>query len=83
MRQPQVRNWSPDQPLKAKIARFERKRPEGTPNCGQEATRPRLPCERAHSIEISTEPPHSPPTPMPWTTRNTVRMTAPQMPIEA
>ncbi len=31
----------------------------------------------------STEPPHSPPTPMPWIARSTVKSTAPQMPIES
>ncbi len=38
---------------------------------------------RAHSIDISTEPPHSPPTPIPCNVRKTVRITAPQTPILA
>jgi hypothetical protein len=38
---------------------------------------------RAHSIDSNTEPPHSPPTPIPWMKRITVRMTAPQTPIES
>ena len=42
---------APDQALNARIARLDRNRPEGTPNCGQEATRPRLPWLRAHSID--------------------------------
>src|SRR5437764_6909109 len=56
-----------------------RNRPTGTPNCGQLAIRPRLP-RWPHSIESSTEPPHSPPTPTPWMKRITVRMTAPPDP---
>ncbi len=83
MRQPQTANWSPDQVLNTRMARLARNKPAGTPNCGHEAISPRLPCVLAHSMEISTEPPHSPPTPMPWMTRNTVSRTAPQMPIEA
>ena len=81
MRQPQARNCSPDIWLKASTARLARNSPHGTPNCGQEAMKPREPSVRAHSIDISTEPPHSPPTPMPWMKRRTVRMTAPQMPM--
>jgi hypothetical protein len=38
---------------------------------------------RAHSIASSTEPPHSPPTPIPWIKRMIVKITAPQMPIAA
>ena len=82
MRQPQARNWSPDQALKPSTARLARNSPQGTPNCGHEATSPRWPWVRDHSIASSTEPPHSPPTPMPWSARSTVRITAPQMPIE-
>ena len=44
--------------------------------------KPRCLLVRAHSIASSTEPPHSPPTPIPWMKRRTVRMTAPQMPID-
>ena len=55
--------------------------PAGTPNCGHEAMKPRLPWVRDHSMAISTEPPHSPPAPMPWKTRSTVSSTAPQMPM--
>ena len=83
MRQPQAQNWSPDQWLNARTARLARNRPAGTPNCGQDATRPRWPWVRAHSIASSTDPPHSPPTPMPWITRSIVSITAPQMPIDA
>ena len=38
--------------------------PSGTPSCGQDAIRPRR-FWAPHSIDISTEPPHSPPTPIP------------------
>ena len=82
-RQPQVMNSSPAIWLMASTARLARNRPHGTPNCGHEAMKPRELCERAHSIESSTEPPHSPPTPMPWMNRSTVRMTAPQTPISS
>ena len=47
-------------------ASVDSRSPQGTPNCGHEATRPRWPWVRDHSIASSTEPPHSPPTPMPW-----------------
>ena len=82
-RQPQVAKSAPDQALNPRIATVARNRPDGTPNCGHEAISPRLPWPRDHSIEISTEPPHSPPTPMPCSVRSTVRMIAPQMPMDA
>src|ERR1700752_2885133 len=78
MRQPQARKLSPDIWLKASTARFARNKPQGTPNCGHDAISPRLLSLRAHSIDISTEPPHSPPTPTPWMKRSTVRITAPE-----
>src|SRR5262245_51498026 len=56
-RQPQVRNCSPDMWLKPSTARLARKRPHGTPNCGHEVMKPREWLVRAHSIDISTEPP--------------------------
>ncbi len=74
MRQPQLMKASPDIWLKERTARLAMNRPDGTPNCGHEATSPRWPVWRAHSIDNSTEPPHSPPTPMPWSVRSTVRM---------
>ena len=55
----------------------------GAPNCGHEVMKPRFLLVCAHSIASSTAPPHSPPTPMPWIRRSSVRMTAPQMPIES
>ena len=51
---------APDQPLTTRITRFDRNKPDGTPNCGHDAMSPRLLWPRAHSIEISNEPPHSP-----------------------
>ena len=72
MRQPQVRNASPDSVLNSSTAMLDRNSPEGTPNCGQDATKPRCLLLRAHSIDISTEPPHSPPTPTPWMKRSAV-----------
>ncbi len=65
MRQPQTKNWSPEIALKAKTARLASNSPAGAPNCGQEAIKPRCELVRAHSIDSSTEPPHSPPTPIP------------------
>ena len=50
IRQPQVRNCSPDIWLKASTARLARNNPQGTPNCGQEAISPRDRSLRAHSI---------------------------------
>ncbi len=84
MRQPQTANASPGaSALKPRTAMLAKKRPAGTPNCGHEAMSPRRWFVFAHSIESSTEPPHSPPTPTPWMKRSTERMTAPQIPIEA
>ena len=82
IRQPQVANWSPDHVLAARITRLDRNRPAGTPNCGHDAMKPRWSWVRDHSIASSTEPPHSPPTPMPWRVRRIVRMIAPQIPID-
>ena len=81
MRHPQFKNWSPDIALKNNTAKFARARPHGAPNCGQEAIKPRFALVRAHSIDKSTEPPHSPPTPGPCMKRRTSMMIAPQMPI--
>src|SRR5438034_10486381 len=64
-RQPQVKNSSPEIRLKTNIAKLARQNPAGAPNCGQDAMKPRCDVVRAHSIDKSTEPPHSPPTPTP------------------
>jgi hypothetical protein len=64
-RHPQLRNWSPDIRLNARIARLARKKPAGPPNCGHDAISPRFLLVPAHSIDSNTEPPHSPPTPIP------------------
>src|ERR1700730_6705882 len=76
MRQPQTRNWSPESQLKTSTAKLAKKNPAGAPNCGQEAMKPRLRSVRAHSIANNTEPPHSPPTPIPWIKRMIVNSTA-------
>src|SRR5438067_644763 len=81
IRQPHTRNRSPEIALNASTARFARKSPAGTPNCGHDAMKPRCLVVLAHSIASRTEPPHSPPTPTPCTNRNTVRITAPQTPM--
>ena len=81
MRQPQTRNWSPESQLNTSTATLARNSPAGAPNCGQAERKPRFLLVRAHSIASRTEPPHSPPTPMPWIRRMTVSSTAPQMPM--
>jgi len=83
MRHPQTRNWSPEIALNTSTAMFAKNNPAGPPNCGQDEMKPRWALVRAHSIASNTEPPHSPPTPMPWMKRMIVRITAPQMPITA
>ena len=65
MRHPQTKNWSPESQLKIKTATLASSNPAGAPNCGQEATKPRWALVRAHSIDSNTEPPHSPPMPIP------------------
>jgi hypothetical protein len=56
--------------------------PAGTPTWGQLAFRPRRlgsPC----SSDISTAPPHSPPSPRPWMTRSTTSRTGAATPMVA
>ena len=79
MRQPQIRNWSPVIALNTRKAPLARIRPTGTPNCGQLPTNPRRP-SLFHSRESNTEPPHSPPMPMPCSARSTVRIIAAHTP---
>ena len=43
MRQPQVKKSSPAQALKARIAKFDNSKPQGTPNCGFAEFRRRTP----------------------------------------
>ncbi len=83
MRQPHTRNWSPETQLNTSTARLARKNPAGAPNCGQDEMKPRCLVVRAHSMASNTEPPHSPPTPIPWINRMTVSRTGPQMPMLA
>jgi hypothetical protein len=81
MRQPQVSNEAPIRWLQSETAPVESRRPIGTPTCGQEPMRPRrrgLP----HSIVSVTEPPHSPPTPMPCSTRSRMSSVGAQKPID-
>ena len=51
----------------------------GAPNCGHAERKPRFLLVRAPTPS-ATEPPHSPPTPMPWIRRIVSRI-APQMPM--
>jgi hypothetical protein len=80
-RQPQTKNWSPDMVLKISTATLAKNSPAGPPHCGQDVINPRWEFVLAHSIAINVAPPHSPPIPMPWMKRTTVRITAPQIPI--
>lgn len=82
MRQPHVMKWSPESQLKNSTAQFARNRPAGAPNCGQEDRKPRFWSVRAHSIASNTDPPHSPPTPMPCTKRMMVSRIGAQTPME-
>ena len=59
----------------------ESSRPAGTPICGHEPKKPRRPFG-ACSTDISTAPPHSPPTPMPCAKRRTTSRIGARMPIE-
>ena len=56
--------------------------PIGTPSCGQLAMRPRRFFE-PHSMAMRTEPPHSPPTPMPCATRSRVSRIGANTPADA
>jgi len=69
-RQPQVSNEGPATELNSLTMPVDSSSPTGTPTCGQLAMKPRQRC-LPHSIDSSTEPPHSPPTPMPCRTRRT------------
>ena len=82
MRQPQVSNASPMVWVSSETAPVESSRPIGTPTCGQLPMKPRrfgLP----HSMHSVTEPPHSPPTPMPCIRRRTTSSVGAQKPIVA
>src|ERR1700716_2417302 len=80
IRQPQITKLEPVAALVAATTSVDVNRPAGTPNCGQLARKPfRL--VLPHSIDIRTEPPHSPPTPSPWHVRRTTSITAAEMPI--
>ena len=67
-RQPQVSKLDPATPLNSLTMPVDSSRPTGTPTWGQLAMKPRQRC-LPHSMDISTEPPHSPPTPMPCAMR--------------
>ena len=54
--------------------------PAGAPSWAKLVVKPRR-FGSVHSPAISTAPPHSPPTPMPWMMRKNVSSTAPQMPM--
>ena len=58
-------------PVISRIIAVDRSSPIGTPSCGKLAISP-LRWLSPHSIDMRTEPPHSPPTPMPWAMRKRV-----------
>ena len=81
-RQPQV---SKSGPVVADISwtiAVDSNRPIGTPSWGQLAMSPRRFFE-PHSIDMSTDPPHSPPTATPCTSRSTVSRIGAAMPMAA
>ena len=81
-RQPQVRKSSPVvEDINCTIA-VDSSSPSGTPSCGQLAMKPRR-LRDPHSMASSTEPPHSPPTAMPCSSRSTVSSTGATMPMAA
>src|ERR1700730_12615655 len=82
-RHPQSRNWSPEIQLNSSTITLARNSPAGPPHCGHEVIKPRSALVLAHSIALSVAPPPSPPTPTPCMRRTIVRITAPQMQIEA
>ena len=80
IRQPQLlKSASEVLPCTSLTMPVDSSRPSGTPSCGQLAKKPRRRCE-PHSIDSSTEPPHSPPTPMPWMIRRTTSRIGAAMP---
>ena len=71
MRQPQDSNWSRTvTPETTRTASVDSSNPRARRVAGRLAMNPRRLLD-PHSIDMSTEPPHSPPTPMPCTTRST------------
>jgi hypothetical protein len=80
-RQPQLSNVDADiEPSTSLNTSVESSRPAGTPICGHEPKKPRRPLG-AYSVDISTAPPHSPPTPMPCAKRRTTSRTGASTPI--
>jgi hypothetical protein len=78
-RQPQVSKELPIVWVSSETAPVDSSRPIGTPTCGQLPMKPRrlgLP----HSMHSVTEPPHSPPTPIPWISRNRTSRVGAQKP---
>lgn len=79
-RQPQLLKLSPAIELNSLTMPVDSSSPMGTPTCGQLAQNPRrrwVP----HSMDSRTEPPHSPPTPIPWNIRRTISTIGAAMPI--
>ena len=83
MRQPQVRNCSSDMVERTMnstpVARIM---PSGTPICGAEPNRPRLPWG-ACSTDSSAAPPHSPPADRPCSSRSATSRIGAHTPIWA
>ena len=73
-RQPQLRNCSSVRAA-ASTARtpLASRLPAGGPICAADAQKPRL-FGSPYSLDSSTAPPHSPPTPTPWANRSSTRM---------
>ncbi|MCY1179792.1 hypothetical protein D9M73_202070 [compost metagenome] len=79
-RQPQLIRSSSGRRVTALKASSDRIKPAGLPSCANEAKKLRRPFG-ACSPAISTAPPHSPPTAMPWTMRNRISSTGAAAPI--
>ena len=62
--------------------RFDAMMPIGRPSATKLPNSPRLPCG-ACSTDISTAPPHSPPSAKPWTKRSATSSAGAQAPIDA
>ena len=83
IRQPQARNcWSESWEEKRANTPVESRLPAGTPIWGQLPWNPRWAPPEC-STAMSTAPPHSPPTPIPWAKRSRVSQTGAQTPTVA
>ena len=69
------------QSTESNAATLARNSPAGAPNCGHAERKPQFWSVNAHSMAKGPDPPHWPPTPMPWIDRISVSNTAPKTPM--